>query len=258
MVARTNSRSGRDINNQFSVSTRLVAQLLGLIDRGELQPGEQLPAERELAQKMKVSRQSLRAAIASLVMIGILKACRGVGTFVSPEIHMSRSDSPEMPRDLASSQLFEAKVWIEVFVSELAVHRIKRDQMGDLAGELAEMYSALDDPQNYAIHYERFHRIIARASGNAVLAAMLSGISTILDGGRSHSDRPPQYLRESAAIHSEIYRAIRSRNSSLAKILMEKHLRASRPPLQAAVDSTAPENIVPIDGKMESLSGSQG
>lgn len=257
MVARTSYRSGRGPNHQDSVSADLAAQLLALIDSGELLPGEKLPAERELAQKMKVSRQSLRAAIASLVMMGILKPCRGLGTFISPEILMNQSNSSTVPGGLVSSQLFEAKVLIEVFVSEIAVSRIKRNEMGDLAGELVGMYSALDDPQSYTVHCQRFHRIIARASGNAILVAMLAGISAFLDGGRSPSNQSAQDLRESAAIHSEIYKAIRSRNSSLAKILMEKHLRASRAPHHAAVDSMA-ENIVPMDGRMEALSGSRG
>jgi GntR family transcriptional repressor for pyruvate dehydrogenase complex len=246
----------RGPNHQYSVSTDLAAQLLALIDSGELLPGEKLPAERELAQKMKVSRQSLRTAIASLVMMGILKPCRGLGTFISPEILMNQSAST-MHGGLVSSQLFEAKVLIEVFVSEIAISRIKRSEMGDLAGELVGMYSALDDPQSYAVHCQRFHRIIARASGNAILVAMLTGISAFLDGSRPASNQSVQDLRESAAIHSEIYKAIRSRNSSLAKILMEKHLRASRAPLHAAVDSMA-ENILPMDGRMEALSGSQG
>lgn len=257
MAARSKTRSEDTPNDEYPVTSRLVAQLLVLIDSGEFRPGEQLPSERELALKMKASRQSLRAAIASLVMIGVLKSCHGLGTFVSPEILLRRSDSPPVPGGLVSSHLAEARLAIEAIIAELAMHRIKQHQIGELAGELVEMYEALDDPQKYAIHYARFHRIIAKASGNPVLCAMLETVSTNLDGVCSHWMQPLQNLRETVATYSEIYKAIRSRNPSLAKLLMTKHLRDTRHPVQSNVEPHA-GRVEPIDGAIESPSCSYG
>jgi GntR family transcriptional repressor for pyruvate dehydrogenase complex len=247
MAVSSKSGSGDEPNNEFPVTTRLVAQLLVLIDGGEFRPGERLPPERELALKMKTSRPSLRAAIASLVMIGILKSRPGLGTFVSPEILLRQSDSPDMPGGFVSSHLAEARLGIEAVVAELAVHRIKQHQIGELAGELVEMYAALDDPQKYGIHCARFYRVIARASGNPVLCAMLETVSTDHDGVRSHWNQPLQNLRETTAFHNEIYKAIRSRNPSLAKLLMTKHLRDTRQPEQTKVPALV-ERHYPEDG----------
>ena len=64
------------------VNTRVVAHLRSFIDTGALQPGDQLPPERELARRLNVSRPNLRAGIAFLGMIGVLKICHGTGTYV--------------------------------------------------------------------------------------------------------------------------------------------------------------------------------
>ncbi|MBI2773120.1 MAG: FadR family transcriptional regulator, partial [Chloroflexi bacterium] len=60
----------------------IVSQLGALIERGELKPGDQLPAERQLAEQFEVSRASVREALRSLELIGVVETRAGGGTFV--------------------------------------------------------------------------------------------------------------------------------------------------------------------------------
>lgn len=228
MASRSMTQSADDNNDENPVTARLVVRLLELIDSGALQPGQQLLPERELAQKMKVSRQSLRTSIASLAMIGVLKSRHGSGTFVSPGILTCHSNSAHSLGGIASSQLFEARLRIEAALIELAVLRFTQIQLGNLAEEIVEMFAALDDRKKYTTHYMRFHRIIARAAGNAVLYAMFETISANLASDRLQQTQPLNDLRESASIHREIYKAIRSRDPFQARLLMERHLEHSR------------------------------
>jgi GntR family transcriptional repressor for pyruvate dehydrogenase complex len=201
-----------------------------LIDSGEFQPGEQLPPERELALRMKVSRSSLRAGIAFLGMIGVLKSCHGSGTYVSFETRKTQKLRPNSGLRLGeeqrpvSSQLLEACCVIQGTLAGLAAERSTTRYMAELAEEVAGMHAALNDPQRYSIHDVRFHRIIARAAGNAILDALLETLTANVDASRLHRDLSSEKLRQSAETHHEIYRAIRSRNPIRAKLLMEQHL----------------------------------
>jgi len=237
MPARFKNPSRDESNDDRPVTARLVCRLLELIDRGDLRPGEQLPPERELAKILNMSRASLRTGIVSLEVIGVLKSRHRLGTFVSPEILGREPDSSRSFGGFVSSQLFEARLRIEAVVTELAIDRLTPSEMGRLAEQTVEMFAALDDPGKFAVHYLYFHRIIARAAGNAVLYALLETITTSLFYGRSLMMKSIEGRRESAAIHSEIYKAIRSRNPSRAKLLMEKHLRTANPFAEIAAGS---------------------
>jgi GntR family transcriptional repressor for pyruvate dehydrogenase complex len=104
----------------------------------------------------------------------------------------------------------------------------------------AEMYAALDDPQEYLIHDVRFHRTIARAAANPILAALMETITANLYERRSLTVQNAQDLKESAEMHREIYRAIRSHNPTLARQTMEQHLNLARTAQAAEADVPPP------------------
>ena len=257
MPARSKNPSRDESNDDSPVTARLASRLLELIDRGDLRPGEQLPPERELAKILNMSRASLRTGIVSLEVIGVLKSRHRLGTFVSPEILGRESDSPQSNGGFVSSQLFEARLRIEAIITELAVHRLTASEMGRLAEQTVEMFAALDDPRKFANHYLYFHRIIARAAGNAVLYALLETITSSLFDGRSPTMESTEDRRKSAAIHSEIYKAVRSRNPSRAKSLMEKHLGTASQLVETVAEPPLVE-IVEIGGAADPSNGRYG
>lgn len=257
MPARSKIPSRDESNDDSPVTARLAARLLELIDRGDLRPGEQLPPERELAKILNMSRASLRTGIVSLEVIGVLKSRHRLGTFVSPEILVRESDSSQSMGGFVSSQLFEARLRLEAIVTELAAQRLTASEMGRLAEQTVEMFAALDDPRKFASHYLYFHRIIARAAGNAVLYALLETITSSLFDSRSPMMESSEDRRASAAIHSEIYKAIRSRNPARAKLLMEKHLRTANPLAENEAESSMGA-MVKMGETTESLNASYG
>ena len=104
----------------------------------------------------------------------------------------------------------EARLVLESSVAALAAERATDEHIAELAEEVAEMYAALTDPQEYLIHDVRFHRTIARAAGNPILGALMETITANLYDYRSKTVQNAQDLKESAEMHREIYRAIRS------------------------------------------------
>lgn len=207
---------------------QVVHHIRKLIEDGTLQPGDKIPPEREFAQKLGISRASLRTGIGYLAAMGVMKVRHGVGTFVAdgpPEFGKSSFNLMGALHGFQPWQMFEARVILESNLAALAAERGKAEHHRALAEEVTEMYATVERPVDYLIHDVSFHRIIAQASGNPILAALMETISTALYDRRRKTVERSLDLRESAELHREIYKAIRSRKSNEARRLMEEHLR---------------------------------
>jgi GntR family transcriptional repressor for pyruvate dehydrogenase complex len=122
-------------------------------------------------------------------------------------------------------QMFEARIILESNLAALAAERGKEEHHALLAEEVAEMFAAMNSPTDYLIHDLLFHRIISQASGNPILAAVIETITSALYDKRRKTVERSMDMRESAEMHRELYRAIRSHNPAEARKLMEQHLR---------------------------------
>jgi GntR family transcriptional regulator, transcriptional repressor for pyruvate dehydrogenase complex len=219
--------------DRFSESGKhLVEQVVGYI-RNEIEgrtlhPGDRLPPERDLARKLDVSRATLRSAIGYLAAMGVLTIRHGVGTFVADgplEIGKLTLSMLGALHDFQSWQMFEARLTLESSLAALAAKRGQERDFAALAEEVAEMFATCDDPEEYLIHDVLFHRTIARASGNPILAALMETVAAAVYDARRETAKNTRNLRESAEVHREIYRAIRSRDGAKARELMEQHLK---------------------------------
>ncbi|MGC2163559.1 MAG: FadR/GntR family transcriptional regulator [Silvibacterium sp.] len=207
---------------------QVVDHIQKLIEDGTLQPGDKIPAEREFARMLKISRASLRTGIGYLAAMGIMKVRHGVGTFVAdgpPELGKSSLSLMGALHGFQPWQMFEARLILESNLAALAAERSKEEHHSALAEEVAEMYATVEQPSDYLIHDIRFHRTIAQASGNPILAALMETISSALYDKRRKTVERSRDLRESAELHREIYKAIRTRKAPEARRLMEQHLR---------------------------------
>ncbi len=225
---------------------QVVEHVRSLISSGEVKPGDRLPPERELARELKISRSSLRAGIGFLSAMGVLKSRHGAGTFVSsgpPALDSSSLSVLGVLHGFLPWQMFEARIVIESNVAALAAERATDEHIAELAEEVAEIYASLDDPQEYLIHDVRFHRTIARASGNPILATLMEAITANLYEDRRKTIQNAQDLKQAAEMHREIYRAIRSHNAAQARLLMEQHLNLART-AQAAEGDAAPASDI--------------
>jgi GntR family transcriptional repressor for pyruvate dehydrogenase complex len=93
-----------------------------------------------------------------------------------------------------------------------------------MSEEVTEMYATLDDPQEYLVHDIRFHRAVAAASGNQILAALMNMVSAVMYERRRATVERATDLKESVESHRQIYRLIRAGNSEEARAAMTEHL----------------------------------
>ena len=235
-----------DATGHSQLTMQVVEHVRGLIASGEVKPGDRLPPERDLARQLKISRSSLRAGIGFLSAMGVLKSRHGAGTFVSsgpPALDSSSLSVLGALHGFLPWQMFEARLVLESNVAALAAERATDEHIAELAEEVAEMYAALTDPHEYLIHDIRFHRTVARAAANPILAALMETITANLYDYRSKTVVNAVDLKESAEMHREIYRAIRSHNPAQARQAMEHHLNLARTAQasEANVVASAPE-----------------
>ncbi len=247
-----NGRDGATIEpvGHSQLTMKVVAYVRSLIASGALGPGDRLPPERELARKLKISRSSLRSGIGFLAAMGVLKSRHGTGTFVAsgpPALDASSLNMLGVLHNFLPWQMFEARLVLEASVASLAAERATDEHIVELAEELAEMYASLPDPHAYLIHDVRFHRAIARAAENPILAALMETITANLYNGRRATVQNTKDLKESAEMHREIYRAIRSHNPPQAKLAMEQHLNLARTAQAAEADTPQTITHTPAD-----------
>jgi len=206
---------------------QVVDQIGALIARGELRPGDRLPAERDLAKELGISRPSLRAGLRMLVARGVLQARHGSGTFVADGPPSLDSEQLSLLADLHGftfDQMFEARSVLEVQVAGMAAERATAGHLAAIAEELANMLAEVGAPQRYLIHDIRFHRAIAAASGNPILATLIEMVSAVMYDRRRETIGRAHDFKESVEMHELIYHAIRSRNPEEARAQMHQHL----------------------------------
>ena len=219
------AKSGR----RSPVAVDLVtAHVRGLIERGELRPGDRLPTERELAAQIGVSRPTVRTGLRTLSTMGVVQSKQGSGTFITsgpPALASEPLGLLAALHGLSRDGLFEARRVLEVGTSGLAAERASGDHLAAMSEEVTGMFASVGEPLTFLWHDVRFHRAIAAASGNPVLGVLIDMLGSMFYERRRETIQTATDLRETADAHRRIYQAIRSRNREAARQAMDQHLR---------------------------------
>jgi GntR family transcriptional regulator, transcriptional repressor for pyruvate dehydrogenase complex len=220
-----------------TLSQSVADQLIQFIKDGQLTPGQQLPSERELAERLQVGRSTLREALRSLTMLNIIEQRPGQGTFVLDitAATVVRADllSAALSRSL-TGDLLEARLLIEPFAAEMAAERADGEDFGAIQAALDACRANHMASQPTAALSVRFHEAIAQAAHNAVLEMFMRSLHSLLEERGAHLERLPEYCTWELASHQEIADALRARDKALAHRRMVAHLDESARRLLAA------------------------
>ncbi|MCP5419345.1 MAG: GntR family transcriptional regulator [Gammaproteobacteria bacterium] len=168
------------------ISDSIVKQIEQLILEGSLRPGEKLPAERDLAQQLNVSRPSLREALLKLEAKGLLQARRGGGTYVTdvvgpiltdPMVHLLKSH-PEATYDIL--ELRHALEEVAAYYAALRGTDADRRIIAHRLEALEASHKQEHDPLRDAELDTEFHLAIADASHNVALILVMRGLFNLL------------------------------------------------------------------------------
>ncbi len=235
----------------MSVTDEAIEKIKEMIISGELRPGDRLPREADLAQRLGLSRSSLREAVRALSLVRILDVRQGDGTYVTSLDAALLLDALsfviELHHDRGMLDLLEARRLLEAEAAALAAQRIAPAQVAELHA-LIEAMPGCADVEEFVENDLAFHRTIAAATGNSVVSKLLESIS-----GRTIRARIWRGITEGGAIdrtvaeHRAICDAIEHGSPELARAWMTAHLasveawlrQAVEPPRDASEDGAA-------------------
>jgi GntR family transcriptional regulator, transcriptional repressor for pyruvate dehydrogenase complex len=222
----------RDFRASDGAAAELVVDhVRGQIERAEVKPGDRLPPERELAQRIGVSRPSVRAGLRSLSAMGVVQTRHGSGTYIAdgpPQLDSRPLSLLAALHGFTTEQMFEARRVLEVGVAGLAAERASGEQIAAMAEEVTGMFASVEDQQAFLMHDIRFHRAVAMASGNPILASLVEMVSSLYFEHRRRTLPRGRDLRETAVIHRNIYHAVRAHDADRARREMSVHLPRSQ------------------------------
>jgi GntR family transcriptional regulator, transcriptional repressor for pyruvate dehydrogenase complex len=210
-----------------AVPQQIVSRLLDLIQQRHLGPGDRLPAERELAASMGVSRSSLREALRALTVLGVTEMRHGTGTYVSslePDLLVRHLSFVLSLSEHASDQLFEARKVVEPAMAALAAQRIDDDALAVLDACLERSEAAIGDAQAFMEADLELHDAIRVAAGNAVLGRFMESIRALGLASRRRTGAPRAVHLQSASDHRAIVVALRARDAEAASAAMHRHI----------------------------------
>ena len=205
-----------------------IEKIKNMIVAGDLRPGDRLPREADLAERLGLSRNSLREAVKALSLIHVLDVRQGDGTYVTslaPGLLLDAlSFVVEFHRDDTVLEFLEVRRILEPAATALAAHRMTDD---DIAGLRAVHEDLAKEPSIDALVANdlEFHRRIAAGAGNGVLTSLIDSLS-----GRTTRARIWRGLTEEGAVdktheqHAAILEAIAARLPEVARSWATVHV----------------------------------
>jgi len=214
----------------------VTAQLLALIRDGHLKPGDLLPSERELMERLQVGRSSVREALRGLATMRVIEVRPGRGAFVralvTEDLVPAQALRALINRD-TMMQIVEAREVLEVELAAMAAERASEDDLNEIAGIIAAMEAAVGDVEKSLSLNAAFHLAVASAARNQVLLKMLQSVRDYLEERLREVTQGEARMRESLAGHRDIYACIRSGERKCAADAMRRHLGEVRRQIDA-------------------------
>ena len=219
------------IPDNRALSEKIISQISDAIIGGQLEAGDRLPPERELAGQFGVSRTVIRDAVKTLAGRGILQVRRGAGIFVATGeenmvFHLSTLSSVLPAQGAGLKDLFDVRRVLEAQGAEWAAHKRSAHHLERLRKILDDAYSHPEDPQVLSEKDAQFHVAIAEASRNLVLVRVMLTLLDLLATARRETLNIPGRARRSLEEHERLLEEIEARNPDGARWAMMAHLRS--------------------------------
>jgi GntR family transcriptional regulator, transcriptional repressor for pyruvate dehydrogenase complex len=218
--------------SRISATEAVANKLESLILEERLVPGDSLPAERQIASQLQVSRNVLREALRAMENKGLVRIVPGHGTFVAEPSAGTLTDSLSLllqRRSVRLADLTDARRVIEAETAARAADRRTDEQIEQLQTLLETLGGCRDDPRAHMQADLAFHRCIAQIAGQIVFEAVTEALQGSMAQGMLLGSSPEQ----ADVQHLAIYEAIRAGDAAAARAAMIEHIDFVRAYLEA-------------------------
>ncbi|AWB66090.1 GntR family transcriptional regulator [Saccharobesus litoralis] len=205
---------------------KVADQLRQLIEDGTFKTGDRFPAERTLAEKLGVSRPTIREAMVALELAGLIEIRTGSGIYVADT---PVEEQTELSQDgIGPFEILEMRYVLESEICALAARRITDDQLQELEDILQEMEGALSDGKACEEADNKFHLIIAQASQNTAMYESVKWLWNLRN--REYKNTAffekirDEGILPSIEEHRKILSALKNRDGERARLAMKNHI----------------------------------
>ncbi|MBC8753386.1 FadR family transcriptional regulator [Kordia sp. YSTF-M3] len=213
----------------LNIQKEIISKIRDLINLKNLEPGDKLPSERMLSEKFEVTRSNVREAIQKLEFYGLLKSIPQSGTFVANigVIAMNgmiedilRLEEPDF------KSLVETRILLELKTARLAALRRTDEDLQKMKNALDAYAEKVRNGEDAVQEDLLFHLAIAKASGNSTMNTFMLIITPeIITNFEKYHVCDSNQAQAGIIEHTEIYEAIKAKDSQLAKQKMKEHFK---------------------------------
>lgn len=216
-----------------AVPEQAFASIRQLIEDDAYQPGDALPSQRELAERLGVSRASLREALSSLSALGLVRIQPGKGVFIqqppNTAAHAEQASGWPYTKQVSAADTFQLRYALEGFSANLAASVLSADELDALSDNVETMRLELRAQAFEAaaqLDFD-FHRLILHAAGNQAILGILTSRSDIYLESQKLPFIRPERAMETWQEHRRILRALSRHAPAAAQKAMHAHIRAA-------------------------------
>lgn len=205
----------------------IMDQIKESVKSGELKRGDKLLSERELAEKLEVSRTSVREAIKALNMLGLIESRHGDGNFIKSNFEDSLLEPLSIVFMLIGNrneEILELRKIVEPECAAMAAKNINDSELNELRNILDEIKNAHTNELCVELD-RRFHYKIVQASGNMLISTIMFSVSALIEKYIDKSDIHKFSREKVDAQHEAIYMALKEHNPEKALMLLREHLK---------------------------------
>ncbi|MGW1508391.1 FadR/GntR family transcriptional regulator [Streptomyces sp. NPDC002394] len=210
------------------VTDEAIEKIKAMIVSGELRPGSRLPREADLAERLGLSRNSLREAVKALSLMRVLDVRQGDGTYVTslePDLLLDAlTFVADLQQDDTVVQFLEVRRILEPAAAAMAARAMPDEEVAAL-GEVLDRLDGTPSLDALIENDLEFHRRLAAGSGNAVLASLIEGLSGPTARARLWRGRVDDgAVERTQQQHRAIYEAVAARRPELAQAWATVHV----------------------------------
>lgn len=204
-----------------------VETVRAFIDKGDLNPGDKLPSERELQEQFGVSRSILREALRVVESQGMINIIQGKGTYVrKPGLRTVIEPVQRLINDgsITLGHLMQARKILEPQIARIACANMTDSQLLMLEKDYNEMTKYLDYPERYVESDKNFHSRLAVCTGNPVFIIMNWPLTNLISCFLPLFYERPGSPQKVCLAHNSILDALKNRDPDAAEVAMKIHL----------------------------------
>jgi len=233
---------------------QIVQQIEDSVLNGSLKPGDQLPAERDLAQRLGVSRTAVREAVKALREKGLVEAYSGRGTFITDGTSQAARQSFDLMVKIGqqdgSTHLAELRLILEPGIAALAAARVQEPELVTMREAVATMDRSQRDPAAYIEADLDFHLALAEAAANPLILSLIDSIVGLLREQRIKIFNIEGGPQRGQVHHKRILEAVERRDPEMARGAMRAHLEQVRQDSQVSSSGKSSGKHAPVGSRI--------